>query len=604
MTTSLLSRLMAEGPTRARENDCKLLIESPLPFLCVSRGADRVSAFVQSEAAWVSGSSTPVVRRFVQTAAKAMLLEFGAYLILELWEQPAPEADIPDFAVVQSGAKLPETVRACLEQELQGIRPEVVFRRAKVAPPGRTQLIPAKQAARMSCSLVGIGIRPYYRDQDGQEYPLLLRRLRRSLTLALRRTFFQFAVRATPHRPAHFHALGKRAISADVWRVDKALGAIEKRFDFLLLCTPVNVESAWRKFKQSHYQKSPEWRYHPLPFDPLQLRRELLGIRVERIDDPALHRLLRAEQRDLDLRLSMLAERSSPRFCLAGQQLFGTISNALRQLALDTLDRVPPRKRDSDSRGSVDAAAFAAAAEAEIAAIAALAPTFRASVEIRSDITGVMVSRDRLLVGKALRVSPRRVKPLLYHEIHTHILTYCNGTAQPLTRLRDGLSGYDELQEGLAVFCEYLAGGLTAPRLRLLAARVLAVDAMIHGQSFLEIFAMLREQCALDARTAFIVAMRVCRGGGLAKDAVYLRGLQRVLCYLHKGGDLAPLYLGKIADTHIAIVRELQWRGILKPAMLQPPCLQTPSAQQCLLRAQSGLQPFQLLTFPSKGLLP
>ena len=70
---------------------------------------------------------------------------------------------------------------------------------------------------------------------------------------------------------------------------------------------------------------------------------------------------------------------------------------------------------------------------------------------------------------------------LLQHEIGTHVLTYYNGKGQPFRQLYAGLSGYEALQEGIAVLSEYLVGGLCGNRLRLLAARVVAVRAMLDG---------------------------------------------------------------------------------------------------------------------------
>ncbi len=62
--------------------------------------------------------------------------------------------------------------------------------------------------------------------------------------------------------------------------------------------------------------------------------------------------------------------------------------------------------------------------------------------------------------------------------------------------------------------------------------------------------------------------MRTFRGGGLTKDAVYLRGLVQLLEYFKNGGELEPLFIGKISADHIAIVKELQWRKVLHPAPL------------------------------------
>ena len=117
--------------------------------------------------------------------------------------------------------------------------------------------------------------------------------------------------------------------------------------------------------------------------------------------------------------------------------------------------------------------------------------------------------------------------------------------------LRSGLPGYDALQEGIAVLSEYLVGGLTADRLRVLAARVVAVRAMVDGASFVELFRELTQNHGFSQRTAYTKSMRVFRGGGLLKDGVYLRGLMDVLKYLATGGDYDILFTGKIATNHV-----------------------------------------------------
>jgi hypothetical protein len=76
--------------------------------------------------------------------------------------------------------------------------------------------------------------------------------------------------------------------------------------------------------------------------------------------------------------------------------------------------------------------------------------------------------------------------------------------------------------------------------------------------------------------------MRIYRGGGLTKDAIYLRGLRAMLRYIQKGGDLGPLYAGKMAEKHIPLIQELQYRNVLAAAPLQPRFLESEEAQQRL----------------------
>jgi len=132
------------------------------------------------------------------------------------------------------------------------------------------------------------------------------------------------------------------------------------------------------------------------------------------------------------------------------------------------------------------------------------------------------------------------------------------------------MPGYEELQEGLAVFAEYLVGGLNGVRLRLLAGRVIASSLMIDDASFIDTFRELNRNYGFEKRTSYTITVRTFRGGGLTKDAVYLRGLVQLLDYLKSGGDLDVLYVGKIALEHIPVIKDLQWRKVLKTIPLKP----------------------------------
>jgi hypothetical protein len=142
---------------------------------------------------------------------------------------------------------------------------------------------------------------------------------------------------------------------------------------------------------------------------------------------------------------------------------------------------------------------------------------------------------------------------------------------------------------------EYLAGGLTSSRLRTLAARVAAVRCLTDGAEFPEAFREMTRRHGVRERAAFTLCMRVYRSGGLTKDLVYLRGLVRMLEYLQGGGEIEPLFLGKIALAHLPLLQELRWRQVLRPPPLLPRCLATDAGITRLARARAGLHPLQLL---------
>lgn len=182
------------------------------------------------------------------------------------------------------------------------------------------------------------------------------------------------------------------------------------------------------------------------------------------------------------------------------------------------------------------------------------------------------------MINSEMNLPSSRVEALLAHEVSTHLLTYYNGRLQPFQQLYSGLAGYEELQEGLAVLSEYLVDGLSAGRMRQLAARVVAVHHLVDGASFVETFRSLSQDFQFSDRVAYNITMRVFRGGGLTKDAIYLRGLVAILGYVKQGGSLEPLIVGKMAVEHIPIIKELQYRNVLSAAPLRPRYMQQPES--------------------------
>jgi uncharacterized protein (TIGR02421 family) len=423
----------------------------------------------------------------------------------------------------------------------------------------------------------------------------MLRIFRRRLSVALRRVFFEFARTSTTVDPAHFHTLGRRAVVKAVWEVDEMLAAASEGYEFLLQLTPVNGEQAWRQFERKKFERVPAFHYRPLPIEPVVLKRRLFKAPVERIEDPALALIFRQKLDELDRQITMLQDRNTPRFLHESLQLYGGVEDDLHDLALDILTRIRPRSREKTSRGIVSAEAFAERAREEIAYLRSQRREVNARVEIRSDVTGLLVSRGNLLVSSYSRIPASRVEALVQHEVGTHILTYYNGRAQKFRLLHTGLAGYDALQEGLAVLSEYLVGGLSRPRLRLLAGRVVAARCLLDGASFIDTFRELRHTHGFASRIAYTVTLRIYRSGGLTKDVVYLRGLRQILDHIADGGNIEHLFVGKIASQHIAIVNELRWRGVLVPPPLAPRYVNQEDSLMRLERLRRGASVIGLL---------
>lgn len=610
------ARLAANKPVRRKlPGGGRLNIDRLLPFLCIyRRNASRQDAgtdlFVHAEAAFLSSPGDAPVRKglklLVRRIARLAAERLGGFLIIEIWsgldsEVPQTfdpvtgEAEWPPpaFRILTRVPHRPQGTSETLAYALQQMKvhgqaaQSSIDLHANNYPPKMSPFISLAEAQKINCRVVGLEIRPIYRDRaTGEVYPDVLQTLRRGVGRALKKAFFTFAEHQTSVRPQHYFELGRKSLPKSVWEVDRQLAAVSSQFKFLLQVTPVNAERSWQQFSESKFKQEPEFLYRPLDRDPLLLKRELLQIPTEQIEDPTLAHLLRQTQDELDRQITMLADVGTPRFLPGSVQVFGGVEHDLLTLARGIL-KLPPAPRRH--KAELNARQFARLAEKEIRLYRKQLPSFAAQAIICDDMySGLLSTGGNLLVGRETSIPENRAAALLQHEIGTHLVTYYNGQQQPLGLLRVGLAGYDGLQEGLAVLSEYLVGGLNRARLRLLAARVLAAHDLIRGRPLSETYRCLTDQYGFEPRPAYTVALRVHRGGGLTKDAVYLRGLSEILSYVQRGGRIKPLLVGKIAVDHIPIIEELQHRGVLRAATLTPSYLTDDAAAERLARLRGS----------------
>ncbi|WP_162054048.1 flavohemoglobin expression-modulating QEGLA motif protein [Pontibacter pamirensis] len=581
-------------------------IDRPLPFLVLFRHPsgkpDHATAdFVKATASYIISheEQTPRLQELVRAIASAMADEFGAFMILELMAAPSDDPAAPMFKVLGPEKQLPATI-STLTKELEnikvsGLRTDVETASNKPLLEGAQRLMTEEELKKHGYLMLGLQLKTVYCDSEtGKAYPLLLRTIREKLSNAIKKTVYDFVSVQTTHKPIHFQALGRQAVNRVVWRIDKQLTSISDQFQFLMLVSPVNHNEAWAEFRKSKFKKEPHLHYRLMPVDVDKLKRKLYNISVEKVDDPTLAYLFRDKRHELDKMLTMLADRNTPDFMYSSMQVFGGVDDQLLKIAEGILAAIPEPTRDTNV-DIIPVAEFAALAEQEIAFLKEQYPGVDSGVKVRDDIVGLLVSKGKLNVGSDYIIPRHRAQALIQHEVGTHILTYFNGKAQPLKQLYVGSPGYEELQEGLAVLSEYLVGGLDQDRMRMLAARVVAVYHMTKGCSFPDTFLRLKDDYHFDDDTAFDITMRVHRGGGLTKDAVYLRGLVHLLDYLKQGHELEPLLIGKIRQDYIPIVQELIYRNVLRPVPIKPRYLLDPAIKPKLEQLKAGISVFNLL---------
>ncbi len=585
----------------------RLHIDRPMPFLFVQVGGARQLAardLVTANSAYLLAGSLKRAKAVIELVAAAMIERFGAFIVLDIGElaqdrMAGDAAYLPPFEMTlsSSGDEGARAAAAAFGAATEKAR--AAFRKPQLARPELAD-DPAGKLARQLPRVPFLTLRfaPIYRvPQSTAVYPQLREQMVANMVDAGLRAVAAFAEETKSLAISSHRALGRKAFVDAVTRADRAMDDVAQSFDFLLAVTPINASAAWEEFEAGGFERAPQLLYRPLTVETDRQKRQLFSIALDHFEDPVLTQLYREKQQELDLQLSLLASRETSRYVEIGRALYGPVEPSLLVAAQAILDGTKPgRGRRNAEDESADSAFVERRARAMIGSYAANYAEFSATIELRDDLpAGLMVTGGRLLISRSTTMAKNRVEALLSHEVGVHLLTYFNGSAQGLRLFRSGLAGYEGVQEGLAVLAEYLVGGMTTARLRLLAARVVGCAAMLYGASFVDCYRQMRD-IGLTNAAAFNLVLRVYRGGGLAKDAVYLRGLLEVLAHLRAGGALDPFWMGKIAATHFGVMQELSARGLLKAPPLLPAFLSHPDAGARLKRAVAGMDPIDMIT--------
>lgn len=595
-----LPALDAAGPVRVVAPWGKLHLDRPLPWLGLTRIPELATSdrtLIEGWPAYLLYSAHPSTNEsrstdlndaacdVLEQVASDRLERFRAFLVIELVVRPQ---HLGRSCLRVQGPRPHGSVLRGLLEGLHAIRRLGDVPDHQIQETSSPEGPPAPLGDFDRTYWVTLDLDPIHFDREtGRPYPMVVRALEIALDGSVREACYRFARHHTSLLVPSPAAAGRRHLLPEEWSTDRALARINESYDFLLNITPINSNEAWHEFSASGFERAPRLRYRPVDVDPEELRRTLFQIPIHHTEDPIVAQLFRAEQEGIDQKLRMLEQRDTPRFIFDSLHLYGMVDDDLLDSALHILDTLTSDPPATPER-TLAAPAFARLAERQIGAYREELPSLTARVELRDDIASVMVSHGNLLVPRTAQIRLSRVEGLLAHEVGTHIVTYFNGRAQRLKLLAAGLSRSDELQEGLAVLAEGLTGELSEARLRLLAARVLAVHRLTRGATFVDVFRELTQEHDFGARTAFDVALRVFRGGGFTKDAIYLRGLRTLLDYLAAGQRLEVLLIGKLAFGHVPLVEQLLERGVLEPPALIPHYLRHGEAERLVSELKQG----------------
>ncbi|MEO5628649.1 MAG: tyrosine/phenylalanine carboxypeptidase domain-containing protein, partial [Thermomonas sp.] len=494
---------------RALPDGGRVHMDRPLPFLTLAQHPDapfslarRVASISAASVVWPQAGGEPAdtgAGREVASLLQHLQGDYPRFLLVLLRDVPrdaslheeSPQLEPFEFVLSASSDRSAQAVMGTLQSALSVVSIDLrtpTFRAEALAP--LSPAIDAALAGREGISLLSLGIPQTHRipGDPRRIYPQIYHQLEIAIYDALLQATAHF-VELANHDPddgdangesakprPHHRSLGRRRFIKAARRADQALSRISESFDFLLGVSPINSMEAYDAFEAGNRQSLPEFRYRPLPINPDIAKRRLYAIDLRAVEDPVLEALFSEKRIELDQQLMMLQRRNTSAFRHISLLQYGPVETELLTLANALLDAFPAR---AGVHGVyVDAVALQAEADRMLARYTKCTPAFAvAETCLRADTgPGLMVSGRFLLISTASNVHQSRVDPLLQHEISVHVLTYINGSQQGLGIFGAGLAGYEGLQEGLGVFAEFLVGGLTVARLRLLAARVLIVD--------------------------------------------------------------------------------------------------------------------------------
>lgn len=578
-----------------------LHIEPGLPFLMVCRRAvneDPITRIVINQASYllIGNIKFKKYQKLILAISDTLSSIYKSYLILELFSSQntnsfnikGPEDKLPSFLKT---LKI-ELNNLSQRKSLQHIDTRIE-NTTKRQPEGTESIMTTEKAKQCGALLVGLEIPAVYYDENETFYPVFFRQFRDSLVECIHKAIYEYIRVQTSCGIQSYRALGRSSLKEKVFEVDQKLSDIERSYKFLWLISPSNIYTVKKEFFQSEYQKVIPYHYRLLPIDPDILKRELYNLKIENIDDPSMSHLFRQKREELDLQISMLSKRGTTMFFHNGIRLYGEIDNGLFQTANMVLSELDEEVEQGPHQ-RVDAMQFSAYARKEFEFFKSQHPQFKSKIHIRKDVNIMMVSQGELYIPADYTAHILEAKALIQHELGTHVLTYFNGSQQPLTQLATGLSDYDTLQEGVAVMSEFFSGCLSVNRLRTLAGRVVAGKALMEGGNFNTIFQLLFDHHGFSQEHAFNITSRIMQGGGFLKDIIYLKGLIELRAYLMDGGDFELLFAGKFGFNHIHIIQELIERNVLDKGLIKPSYVFDQMYEERLQQIKNGMPIHQM----------
>jgi alpha-L-glutamate ligase-like protein/uncharacterized protein (TIGR02421 family) len=358
----------------------------------------------------------------------------------------------------------------------------------------------------------------------------------------------------------------KTSVKEDERAIDRTLSQMDKALLLLRHLKPENLfEERQRAMQDPLY--NPVFQYRPLPEDIEEMAQRLDDIAID--ESPVGH-LFKKKRTELLHRISLLKARGDARkFTDASSVLFGQPSSVLLASAQSVLKSqiacdLPPHP---------DALLTAENAVPIFEEVLQRYGLHDWEVKVRpAMVADCTVGGTSVYLREGALFSREHVQSLIAHEIETHVLTAENGEHQPFELFRRGFAQYMDTQEGLAV---WMQNRILSPHheKRYGPARNVLAIAYALEHSFADTRTYLQEELGYRPDKALSKAIDFKRGmsdtsqpGGFTRGLVYFRGLRAIEHFIEQRGDLARLFIGKVALEDLDIIEQIP--GVRDPILL------------------------------------
>ncbi len=336
---------------------------------------------------------------------------------------------------------------------------------------------------------------------------------------------------------------------------------IQESLDFYRRLLPLNREEERKKFLGSSVY-NPVFRYSYDGADIMEVYRMAKNLKSEGPSPVSeFYRRLRKETLH---KCSLLAARPDPgRFTDISGKIFGLPSEEDVSFADGVLSG-----SGSDFSEPVTAREIKKAIKEEL-----LKRSIKGwRIEMKKDMASKMnikPAENTICINSSSKFLHGEDKRLAVHEIEVHIFRALNGARQKWPIFKTGTAGYNEAEEGLAVYFETSGGQSPPEQMKVYAGRLMAVRSGIE-KSFREVFNLLLQWFPPDL--AYRLTERAKRGledtscpGALTKDIHYITGYRKIEEIKKEKDFPRILFAGKIAFGDRGRVRDMMKEGLVLP---------------------------------------